>query len=147
MKWTATIPRKLPRHLRQYQERIVWIEGPSHNFWLTNPEIYFEKVDCDATKTAHLKSNAKMEQIGTDDLTTHYALLFPKGTLLVNRAFSGDAQGTVEKYIAPLKHSAANNDVGTEIYGMAVYWIISEKFTGQRIKPKGKKFDIKALYS
>ena len=27
MKWTASIPRKLPKHLRQYQERIVWIEG------------------------------------------------------------------------------------------------------------------------
>ena len=61
-----------------------------------------------------------MEQIETDDMTTHYALLFPEGTLLDNRAFSGDAQGTVEKHIAPLKHAAADNNVGTELYGMAV---------------------------
>ena len=96
---------------------------------------------------AHLKSNAKMEQIRTDDQETHYALLFPEGTLLDHCAFSGDAQGAVEKYIAPLKDAAANNDVGTVLYRMAIYWIIAGKFTGQHVKPKGKKFDMKALYS
>ena len=59
MKWKASIPRKLPRHLRGYNERIVWIEGPSQNFWLTNPDIYFDKVNCDATQTADLKINAR----------------------------------------------------------------------------------------
>ena len=104
-------------------------------------------MDCDAIQTVDLKINARMEQIGKSGETTHYALLFPEGTLLDNRAFSGDAQGTIEKHLAPLNHDATDNDVDMDLYGMVVYWRITEKFSGQRIKPKAKKFDMKAMFS
>ena len=88
MKCTS-IPRELPKHPYQYKERNVQIEGPFRNLWLITPEIYFEKVDSDATKTAHLKSNATMKQIGTDHQTTNYALFSKKEHCLIIMPFLG----------------------------------------------------------
>jgi hypothetical protein len=122
------------------QSRSILIKGPSRDWWLTQPDLYGSQFKCDATKKAHAATGLA---IGRDETRqwTYWLLIFPESIVLENVIFSGDPV-EIDTHVIGM----ATTLEGMNLQNCVVYWQVSEKFGGRRIK-ENTKSSIKNLFS
>jgi hypothetical protein len=122
------------------QSRSIMIKGPSRNWWLTQSELYSTQFPCDATKKAHDSTGLA---IGRDQTRqwTYWLLIFPESIVFDNVIFSGDPVEIDTNVVG-----MATTEEGMALQSCVVYWQVSEKFGGRRIK-ENTKSSIANLFS
>jgi hypothetical protein len=125
--------------------RIVMFKAPSRAFWLRSHERYHEdkrKIDCVSTQKVHEKTDTAIEA----DLSRqfhHHLVVFAPGTVLDNSIFSNN-NTHVKRHQLSMKLDVQDNDFGKLIYGMGLWWRISEA-GGTRIRNASTKVDASTL--
>jgi hypothetical protein len=134
--WEAFIPnpQEYPSLIPLYG-RIIMFKGPSRPFWLRSFHRYHldkKKIDCEVTKKVHEKMDTAIE--GDPERHHQYHLVvFKPGTSLDNSVFSSN--NSVDRNINSMKMETKDedNDFGTKIYGMSLWWRVAEA-GGTRIR-------------
>ena len=123
--WSATIPSaKYPA----LAHRAVLIRGPAQDFWHQDAARYHHADEpdnpikiCEATFTAHETFQTTIKQ-QPERLWSHWLLVFPEGTHLVNYTLSDDATH-VKMETNEMIYVHEEEDI--ELFGMDVHWRIA----------------------
>jgi hypothetical protein len=103
--WTARIPSvlELPLDLREYQNRAVWIEGPSEDAWSRQYELFHHKRKvkhseeyCPAT-LRHDKATSLDIKQDPERMIANWLILFGQEIILDNYIFSNARNGDCRK--------------------------------------------------
>jgi hypothetical protein len=122
--WEATI--------HGTESRKILVKGPSRDWWLTKAELYNTQFTCDATKNAHLATGLAIARHETRQWT-YWLLVFPESVVLDNVLFSGDPT-EIEVHVVGL----STTEESIPLQSCMVYWQVSMKFGGRRIKENTK---------
>lgn len=134
MRYKAHLPigSDINRGLRDILKRSVIVKGPSNPSWLRNSELYHKKSACDITKRAHKGTELEISR-DPKRKDQYWLLIFPRSTVLDNQVFSGHPTD-LKRNVVPMEIKGSSNEFGKTIYGLAIYWVIAEKYGGRQIE-------------
>lgn len=147
-KWTASIPKKVPKPFRKCLEqgRVMMVSGPSRDFWMSDSNLFFKRLDnCAATKKNFIATNLSIRADASRSLT-HWLIVFPADVVLDNYVFSNHPN-EIEPVFVPMGSDGKSNDCGVNLYGMAISWKVAEKHSSRRIQEKRANNDVKSLFN
>jgi hypothetical protein len=132
--WLATIPRYVDPGL---EDRVILIRKPSVSpfFQTKYNQRYHEGIDCVATQNAN---NGTLIAIDDDEERKYqyFLLIFPKYTVLDNRAFSPDDEIVqMGEHSLKIPKKDIDADCKKDVRGVGVYWRIADK-GGRRIEER-----------
>jgi hypothetical protein len=147
--WEATIPKMLPRKLCGYAKRAMLVKGPSQPSWLRDVKRYHTKLgkhkkSCPETERKHTNTSLEIAK-NPERAHSYWLLLWPAGVVLDNQIFSNHPT-EVEKGVVPMEVDKNGNEFKKVLFGMAIYWRITEKYGGTQVEDNKKTIDATMLF-